>query len=227
MSRNRSRRTKAFGLASALVAWSFTAGLKHPWRRHPVTQAALGTALALITRAPLGLRPPALNSGVRWGTAVAVAVTTAIVSATACVPRVRVGMAERELPPRPGRWLAVEIPLGTVWSEEMAFRGALASVADTAFGPIGGRLLQAVAFGLSHIPDARANSEPIAGTVVVTGLAGWLLGWLAQRSGSLAAAMLAHLAINEAGAVAALAAQRGPAVGKRANVKAHDETAGR
>jgi membrane protease YdiL (CAAX protease family) len=103
----------------------------------------------------------------------------------------------------------VEIPLGTVWSEEMAFRGALASVADTAFGPIGGRLVQSVAFGLSHVPDARANSEPIAGTVVVTGLAGWLLGWLAQRSGSLAAAMLAHLAINEAGALAALAAQRG------------------
>jgi membrane protease YdiL (CAAX protease family) len=200
MSRNRSRRTKAFGLASALVAWSFTAGLKHPWRRHPVTQAALGTALALITHAPLGLRPPALNSGVRWGAAAAVAVTTAIVSATTCVPRVRVGMAERELPPRPGRWLAVEIPLGS-------------------------RLLQAVAFGLSHIPDARANSEPIAGTVVVTGLAGWLLGWLAQRSGSLAAAMLAHLAINEAGALAALVAQRGSAVGKLANVKAHDETA--
>jgi membrane protease YdiL (CAAX protease family) len=227
MSRNGSRRIKAFGLAGALVAWSFTAGLEHPWRRHPVTQAALGTALALITRAPLGLRPPSLNSGVRWGAAAAVAVTAAIVSATACVPRVRVGMAERELPPRPGRWLAVEIPLGTVWSEEMAFRGALASVAGTAFGPIGGRLLQAIAFGLSHIPDARANSEPITGTVVVTGLAGWLLGWLAQRSGSLAAAMLAHLAINEAGAVAALAAQRRSAVGKLANVKAHDETASR
>jgi hypothetical protein len=39
--------------------------------------------------------------------------------------------------------------------------------------------------------------------------------------------MLAHLAINEAGAVAALAAQRRSAVGKLANVKAHDETASR
>ena len=41
-------------------------------------------------------------------------------------------------------------------------------------------------------------------TVLVTGVAGWFFGWLAERSGSLAAPMLAHLAINEAGAVAAL-----------------------
>jgi membrane protease YdiL (CAAX protease family) len=34
------------------------------------------------------------------------------------------------------------------------------------------------------------------------------LGWLYARSGSLAAPMLVHLAINEAGAVAALAVQR-------------------
>jgi membrane protease YdiL (CAAX protease family) len=192
-----------------------------------VAQAALGTALALITRAPLGLRPPSRRSGLRWGAAAAVGVTAAIVSATAFVPRVRAGMAERELVLRPGRWLVMEIPLGTVWSEEMAFRGALATVASTAFGPTGGRLLQATAFGLSHIFDARANSEPVAGTVVVTGLAGWLLGWLAQRSGSLAAPMLTHLAINEAGALAALATQRRSAVGRLANVKARDETASR
>ena len=42
----------------------------------------------------------------------------------------------------------------------------------------------------------------------MTGLAGWVFGWLAERSGSLLAPVLAHLAINEAGAVAALAVQR-------------------
>lgn len=226
MSRRKSRRIEAFVLAGALVGWSFTAGLAHPWRRHPVAQAALGTALALITRAPLGFRPPSLSPGLRSG-AVAAGVVMASVAGATIIPQVRAGMAERELPRRPGHWLAVEIPLGTVWSEEMAFRGALAAVASTAFGPTGGRLLQATAFGLSHISDARANSEPIAGTVVVTGLAGWLLGWLAQRSGSLAAPMLTHLAINEAGALAALATQRRSAVGKFANVKARDETASR
>ena len=45
-------------------------------------------------------------------------------------------------------------------------------------------------------------------TVLVTGLAGWVFGWLYERSGSLIAPMLAHLAVNEAGAVAALAVQR-------------------
>ena len=45
-------------------------------------------------------------------------------------------------------------------------------------------------------------------TVLVTGVAGWMFGWLADRSGSLAAPMLVHLAINEAGAVAALMVQR-------------------
>lgn len=97
-------------------------------------------------------------------------------------------------------WLAVQIPLGTVWAEETAFRGALASS--------GGQMLQAAAFGLSHIPDARATGQPLLPTVLVTGIAGWLFGWLARRCGSLAAPMLVHLAINETGAMAALVIQR-------------------
>jgi membrane protease YdiL (CAAX protease family) len=44
--------------------------------------------------------------------------------------------------------------------------------------------------------------------VLATGAAGWLFGWLADRCGSLAAPILVHLAINEAGAVAALGVQR-------------------
>ncbi|RAV16961.1 CPBP family intramembrane metalloprotease, partial [Mycobacterium colombiense] len=96
----------------------------------------------------------------------------------------------------------------TVWSEESAYRGALAAAGSAAFGARGGRLLQATAFGLSHVADARATGEPLAGTVLVTGIAGWLFGWLADRSGSLAAPLLAHLAINEAGAVAVLGVRR-------------------
>ena len=97
--------------------------------------------------------------------------------------------------------------MGTVWTEEMAYRGALSTVAATAFGSRIGRLVQATAFGLSHIDDARTAGEPVIGTVLVTGLAGWVFGLLADGSGSLVAPMLAHLATNEAGAVAALAVQ--------------------
>ena len=219
-------RLRALALAGALVAWSFTAGLRHPWRRHPVVQAALGTALAVATRARLGLRPQPLRSGLRLGGAVAGVVGAAVVAATA-VPRVRDAMADRPLPEGVGRWLALEIPLGTVWSEETAFRGALLTVATEAFGPTGGRLLQSAAFGLSHIPDARAAGEPVAGTVAVTTLAGWLFGWLADRSGSLVAPMLAHLAINESGALAALVTQRQRAAGARAVVAGRGGPVGR
>ena len=88
------------------------------------------------------------------------------------------------------------------------YRGALGAAAARAFGARGGRLLQACAFGLSHVVDARAAGEPVVGTVLVTGAAGWVFGWLADRSGSVVAPALAHLAVNEAGAIAALAIQR-------------------
>lgn len=167
----------------------------------------VGTAVAAAARAPLGLRPPQLWSGLRLGAAVAGAVAVGV-AATTAAPTVRTAMADRDLPDNASRWLALEIPLGTVWAEETVFRGGLQTLAGRALGPGGGRLLQAIAFGLWHIPDARKTGEPIVGTVLVTGLAGWVFGWLAERSGSVLAPMLAHLAINEAGAVAALAVQR-------------------
>ena len=170
-------------------------------------QALAGGVLVLVTRAPLGLRPPRLWAGLRLGAAAGAAAATAI-AATTAVPMVRLSMSVRELPtPAPG-WLALRIPVGTVWAEEAAFRAALATAGAEAFGRSGGRWLQAVAFGLSHIADARATAEPVLPTVLATGAAGWVFGWLADRCGSLAAPILVHLAINEAGAVAALGVQR-------------------
>jgi membrane protease YdiL (CAAX protease family) len=189
-------------LAAALVGWSFLSPrLTARWR--VTLQAGVGALLALVIRAPLGLRPPRLWAGLRLGSAAAVAAASAIAVITP-VPPVRLSMAAREPPASVPGWLLVRIPVGTVWSEEAAFRAALATAAAEAFGKTGGRLLQAAAFGLSHIADARATGQPVVATVLVTGIAGWLFGWLADRSGSLAAPMLAHLAINEAGAIAAL-----------------------
>lgn len=202
----RPKQIRALALAAALVGGSLLVP-RMPPRWHPLPHAVLGTALAVVTRAPLGLRPPALWSGLRLGLALATPVTLGVAAATA-LPPVRVAMAERELPDAAARWLLLRIPLGTVWAEEAAYRAALGTVATEAFGPTGGRLLQSAAFGLSHIADARATGEPVIGTVVVTGAAGWLFARLFERSGSLAAPILAHLAINEAGAVAALAVQR-------------------
>ena len=198
--------TRALSLGAALIGWSFASPrLPAAWR--VALQACLGGLLVVVTRAPLGLRPPRLWAGLRLGSVVGVAAAGAI-AATTVVPPVRLSMAVRDLPaPAPG-WLLVRIPLGTIWAEEAAFRAALASAGSVAFGNDGGRLLQAATFGLTHIADARATGEPIAATVLVTAVGGWLFGWLADRSGSLAAPMLVHLAINEAGAIAALTVQR-------------------
>jgi hypothetical protein len=197
------RRTGALSLAAAMVGWSFVSPrLPAPWRA--VLQAGFGGLSVLITRAPLGLGPPRLWAGLRLGSPIAF-LAAGTVAATTQLPPVRRSMGDREPPAAPPDWLLLRIPVGTVWSEETAFRGALASAGSAAFGERGGRLLQASAFGLSHIADARATGEPVAATVLVTGLAGWIFGWLADRSGSLAAPMLAHLAINEAGAIAVLA----------------------
>jgi uncharacterized SCP-like protein/CAAX prenyl protease-like protein len=144
---------------------------------------------------------------VRLGLRAAGAVSVAVASATV-VPTVRAGMGRRRMPAPVSEWLLVRIPIGTVWSEEAAFRAALGTVAARAFGPTWGRILQSAAFGLSHVADARGAGETVVGTVAVTGVAGWVFGWLYDRSDSLVAPMLAHLAVNEAGAVAALVVQR-------------------
>jgi membrane protease YdiL (CAAX protease family) len=200
----RSSKIRAVGLAAGLVGWSFAAPRV---RWHPLPNATLGTGLVAITRSPLGLRPPALWSGIRYGMAAGAAAALGVAAITA-LPPVRRAMAKRELPAHPGRWLLLSIPIGTVWPEEAAYRATLGSVAEAAFGPRNGRLLQAAAFGLWHIVDARVTGQPVAGTVLLTGVAGWFFGWLHARSGSLAAPMLAHLAVNEAAGLAALGVQR-------------------
>ena len=200
----RPSKVRAVVMAAALVGWSFAAPRV---RWHPIPNAALGTAFVAVTRSPLGLRPPALWSGVRDGLAAGAAVGLGVAALTA-LPPVRASMAERKLPEHTGRWLLLDIPIGTVWPEEAAYRATLGTLAEQAFGQTRGRLLQAAAFGLWHIVDARTTGQPVIGTVLATGVAGWLFGWLHARSGSLAAPMLAHLAVNEAAGLVAIGVQR-------------------
>lgn len=202
----RGSRIEALGLAAVLVGWSLVAQ-RLPSRWHPVPAAVVGTVLAALTRAPLGLHPPTLWVGLRLGSTVAAPVLLGVAAGTA-LPAVRAQLVERKPPDNALRWVALGIPLGTVWAEETMYRAALGTLAAEAFGAAGGRMVQSAAFGLSHIADARSTGEPILHTVLATGAAGWAFGWLQERAGSLAAPMLVHLALNDSGALATLGVHR-------------------
>jgi membrane protease YdiL (CAAX protease family) len=206
MRENTFERSRALLLATALVGLSFVLP-RTPMRWRVPAQAGVGALLIPLTGSRIGLCPPRLWAGLRWGLAAGAAAAAAI-AVTAPMPVVRLSMSARQLPRTVPAWLGLQIPVGTVWAEEAAFRAALATAAGSGFGKSGGRLVQAVAFGLSHIADARATGQPVTPTILATGAAGWLFSWLADRSGSLAAPMLAHLAINETAAAAALTIQR-------------------
>ncbi len=199
-------RARAGVLAVALVTWPALLE-RFPQRWRPLVGASVSTALAAVAGTPLGLRQPQLGAGVRLGGVVASAVAVAVGASPVLKP-VRISMRERDIGLHPAAWLGLHIPVGTVWSEELAFRGVLQPLAAEAYGQRLGGVVQAVAFGLAHIRPARAAGDSVPATVLVTGLFGWLLGRLRERSGSVAAPILAHLALNEAGALAALAVQR-------------------
>ncbi|MFC8043492.1 CPBP family intramembrane glutamic endopeptidase [Nocardia sp. NPDC057353] len=135
-------------------------------------------------------------SGWRLGLAAAAAVLAGYGAALA-VPPARKALAAA--PDRaPGvsvaEWIGVHIPLGTVYSEELIFRGTLDDIAGTP--------LTALAFGLWHLRPARAAGDPVLPTVAATAAAGLVFGALRRKSGSATAPALLHYALNAGGAVA-------------------------
>ncbi|MEU2087155.1 CPBP family intramembrane glutamic endopeptidase [Nocardia beijingensis] len=105
-------------------------------------------------------------------------------------------------------WVAVHIPLGTVYSEELVIRGTLDPLLDRVLGPRAGALVGAAAFGLWHIVPARAVGDSVSATVAVTTVGGLVFGWLRRSTSSTAAPALLHLAMNAGGAIAPRLARR-------------------
>jgi membrane protease YdiL (CAAX protease family) len=85
-------------------------------------------------------------------------------------------------------------------AEEMLFRGLLAGVLIRRLGFWWGNTVQALVFFAPHCLLLLASSAlwPI---LPVQFVAGWLLGWLRQRSGSIGPAWLAHAGGNILAAV--------------------------
>ncbi|WP_239476894.1 CPBP family intramembrane glutamic endopeptidase [Nocardia arizonensis] len=142
--------------------------------------------------------------GLRSGFGAAAAVIAGYAVAVAVPPlRARVGeFAGRDAEADTAEWVAIHIPIGTVYSEELVFRATLDPVLDTVLGPRLGPIAGAATFGLWHIDPARAAGDSIPATVFATALGGAILSALARRTGSTTAPALLHLAVNTGGVLA-------------------------
>jgi membrane protease YdiL (CAAX protease family) len=238
--RNGRRRARpadvAFAACCAVVlTWYNNVAGRRDWHRrwYPAVNLAAGvTGLAAarasgLTAADLGLATGRLRPGVRLGCAVAVPVAASL-AAAAALPATRPLLADQRNTAVTG-WqhayqVLLRIPLGTVAWEEAAFRGVLhASVRRVLPAPAAIAVTSGL-FGAWHIrPTAdalrvnrlaatpRARTLAVTGGVLATGAAGALLSWLRERSGSLAAPVVVHLAANCGGLLASSFA-RGRAV---------------
>jgi membrane protease YdiL (CAAX protease family) len=211
----------AFAAAScaALAGYNNLAG-QRPWHRrwYPAVNAcaaatALGAAAAAgFTGDDLGLSPDKLRPGLRRGAAAAAPVVAALALA-ALTPATRPLLDDERVASLTNRQLAyqvlVRIPVGTVAWEEIAFRGVLQAALRRVLAEPAATAAASATFGLWHIrptaealalnrlaPSRGARIATVTAVAAGTAAAGALLSVLRDRSGSLAAPVLLHLAAN-------------------------------
>ena len=211
----------AFAVAACavLAGYNNLAGLQ-PWHRrwYPAVNAcAAAAALAAaaasgLTAADLGLRPDRLRFGLRLGSAAAAPVVAAF-GLAALNPATRPLLNDQRVAGLSGPQLAyhvlLRIPLGTVAWEETAFRGVLHAALRRVLAEPAATAVASAIFGLWHVrPTAEALAAnrlaagrgaritAVTATAAGTAAIGALLSVLRQRSGSLAAPVLLHLAAN-------------------------------
>lgn len=193
--------------------------------------AGLGAAGALVamarragaTWAEMGLDPDRLPAGVRWGAAAALPIAAgAAVAAT--WPATRGWVTERRaVTVRFRTFLAhvlLRVPLATAATEEVIFRAALPAILRRA-GRREPEVAAAALFGLWHVLPTlqelrshreavprRVRAAAVAAATVTTFVGAFAFSWLRDRSGHLAAPMLAHAAANEAALLGGRATRR-------------------
>lgn len=223
------RRTGVFGVFGAVAAFHLVDHRRLPPERQVPAHVAVGPAAVLVAlllgadRDTLGLDPRRIPAGLVAGLQAA-ATTVAAVAVAANVPALEPFFAD----PRVGgatdaevrHKALVEIPLGTVFYEELVFRSALLGLALDEMPARQAVLLTSGLFGLWHVLPAledRNHNEAVASyplvatigpTVASTALAGLWLTRLRLRSGSVVAPMLAHTASNVSALVAAAVVSR-------------------
>jgi uncharacterized protein len=196
--------------ANHLVAAPFDAAL------NVIAAAALtvGARRNGIGWTELGMSPTSLPRGLALGMAASVPVVAAVRGAASVPSTRRFFHDERVTDVRRLEAFyhaAVRIPVATAVVEEVLFRGVLDAVLSRKrTRPVAG-ILGSLLFGAWHvlptIRTSRGNATgrlrgksvrvgALAGSVLATSLAGGLFLWLRRSSGSLAAPVLTHAAVN-------------------------------
>jgi len=193
-------------------------------RARLATNVSAAAALVGLARsaglgaADLGLEPANLRRGIRTGIAAAAPVVAGVGVALA-VPQTRRVLADEQITGT-GRGEAafetfVRIPLETALAEEIIFRGVLLGLGLHRRSPIGAIVTSSIWFGLWHVYPTLGSlgrggggdlvgDQPhhvggaTAAVVAATTGAGVLLAALRLRSGSVAAPVIAHAALNMA-----------------------------
>jgi membrane protease YdiL (CAAX protease family) len=222
----------AFAAAAciALAGYNNLAGVQNWHRRwYPAVNALAAAALLAaattsgLTPADLGLDRGQLRSGIALGSAAAAPVVAALAVA-ALTPATRPLLDDQRVAVLDGRQLAyhvlLRIPVGTVAWEEIAFRGVLAAALRRVLTEPAATGVASALFGLWHVrPTAEALSANrlataegvriagVAAVVAGTAAVGVILSHLRDRSGSLAAPVLLHLAANSAAPLASALAR--------------------
>jgi membrane protease YdiL (CAAX protease family) len=176
----------------------------------------------------LGLSRLSWRRGARWAAAAVLAVG-GVFTLGAWWPLTRVAFLDSRYATTMATALLtafVIIPLGTVFVEEIAFRGVLQGLLTRRRGVAWGLGASSALFGLWHVlpsldldqanqaVGAVAGHTPaaqvgvVAAVVAFTALAGLILAELRRRSGSLLAAAGLHWAVNGVGVLVAAAIYR-------------------
>jgi len=211
----------AFATAACVVlaGYNNVAGVR-PWHRrwYPAVNACAAAATLAaaaasgLTAGDLGLRRDRLRSGLRLGSAAAAPVVAAF-GLAALTPATRPVLNDQRVAGLDRRQLAyhvlLRIPLGTVAWEETAFRGVLQAALRRVLPGPAATAVASAAFGLWHIrpaaealaanrlaPGRGARIAAVTAVAAGTAAAGALLSFLRERSGSLAAPVVLHLAAN-------------------------------
>jgi membrane protease YdiL (CAAX protease family) len=118
---------------------------------------------------------------------VAAAALTIVPAAALAAPGVAIAD-----PTSPTGWAA---SAAQTLGEEVLFRGLIAGVLVRRWGFARGNAVQALVFLLPHLLLLAVDAR-LWPLVVAQLVAGWLLGWLRHRSGSVLPGWLAHTAAN-------------------------------